>query len=39
MTYFGFSVSLSCNLEHHEDCRIGDCECCCHGFEPEWEPD
>jgi hypothetical protein len=35
------SISWCCNLGEHLACKSKkeDCECDCHGFEPEWEPD
>ena len=36
---FSFEVSWLCGQKRHEECRDSYCECDCHGFEKEYEPD
>jgi hypothetical protein len=36
---FGFCVSVMCQAECHDGCHDEYCECDCHGFEKEYEPD
>lgn len=36
---FGFYVSYECNAGQHDYCKDKDCECDCHGFSQELEPE